>query len=56
MLKHYPEAILDFDRAIQLNPAYANAYGNRSAARRAVGDRAGADADQAKLRELSNPR
>ncbi len=31
---------------------YANAYTNRSSAKRAAGDKAGADADQAKAREF----
>ena len=42
----------DFDQAITLNPTYGNAYTNRSSARRASGDIKGADADQAKAREL----
>ena len=51
-LRRYKEAIADFDQALKLNSSYTNAYTNRAAARRAAGDKAGADADMAKVREL----
>ncbi len=54
-LKRYSEAVADLDQAIKLNAYYANAYQNRSAARRALGDKAGADADVAKAKELLTP-
>ena len=44
-------AIADYDRAIQLNPAFADAYNNRGAAFRGKGDLDRAIADyQAALR------
>ena len=32
LLKDYPKAVKDLDEAIRLNPQYANAFQNRSAA------------------------
>ena len=51
-LKEYKRAITDFDQAIRLDPLYGNAYHNRGVARRASGDREGAEADLAKEREF----
>ncbi len=48
-------AIADFDRAIAINPRFAEAYGNRGIVRRACGDDAGALADVRRAIEL-NPR
>jgi tetratricopeptide (TPR) repeat protein len=45
-------AIKDFDRAIELNPKYANAYRNRAAARKAAGDLQGAAADLERAKQL----
>jgi len=40
-LKQYAKALADFDQAIRLNRSYLNAYINRSATRRAAGDKPG---------------
>ena len=52
-LKHFTEAIADFDNAIRLDPNYVNAYQNRAAARGGLGDKAGSEADLEKSRQLS---
>jgi tetratricopeptide (TPR) repeat protein len=51
-LRRYQDAIEDCSQAIKLNPAYANAYLNRSVAKRAMGDIAGARDDQRHASEL----
>jgi serine/threonine protein kinase len=50
--KDYQKAISDFTEAIRLKPALDQAYKNRAAARKALGDKAGADADLNQAREL----
>ena len=44
-LRDYKRAIADLDEALRLDPRYSNAYRNRAAARRALGDKAGAEED-----------
>jgi len=51
-LKRFGEALADLDQALNLNPSYINAYQNRSVVRRLLGNRAGADADLVKAKEL----
>jgi tetratricopeptide (TPR) repeat protein len=46
-------ALADFNAAILLAPRYANAYRNRAALRRLLGDIRGADQDAEAARELS---
>src|SRR5438270_10534265 len=50
--RDWPAAIAAFDRAIQLNPAYAEAHANRGAAKNANGDPHGALDDLTKASEL----
>jgi len=52
LLHDHASAIQDFDRAIELNPKYANAYRNRGAARKAAGDVNGAAADLERAKQL----
>ena len=56
LLRQVPEALADFNEAIRINPGYVNAYQNRATARRLSGDKAGADADDARFAELSKPK
>lgn len=49
-------AIEDFTAAIKLDPNYANAYRNRAAARRLIGDEAGATADHDREQQLLKSR
>ena len=44
-LKNYPVAIANFDRAIELNPDFTNAYSNRGVTKNYLQDWAGAQAD-----------
>ena len=50
--KEYQKAISDFTEAIRLNPALDQPYQNRAAARKALGDTAGANADLERARAL----
>jgi hypothetical protein len=52
-MQDWPHALEDLDAAIRLDPNYTNAYMNRVVARKHSGDTAGAEADQAKVRELT---
>ena len=49
-------AIEDFTAAIKLDPKYANAYRNRGAARKLIGDEQGAAADLAMEQQLMGER
>jgi tetratricopeptide (TPR) repeat protein len=49
----YQRAIADYDSAIEDNPKFAQAFQNRAIAKRHLGDNGGADADDAKAKQLS---
>jgi hypothetical protein len=51
MLHDWTGAIEDLSQAILLNPGYGDAYKIRAIAKRAIGDKAGADADAEKSRQ-----
>jgi tetratricopeptide (TPR) repeat protein len=50
--KEYQKAISDFTMAIQLRPKFVQPYENRAAAKKALGDIAGHDADLSLARGL----
>jgi Flp pilus assembly protein TadD len=52
-LRDYKNAIADCDQAIRIDTQYVNAYINRASARRASGDKTGAEADLLKARQFS---
>ena len=52
LARQYKQAIADFDEAIRLNPKYVNAIRNRANSKRAAGDKAGSDADNALAAQL----
>ena len=52
-LRDYKNALADCDQALRIDPKYVNAYINRAAVRRVSGDKAGAEADLLKSRQLS---
>jgi len=54
--RDYPEAIRNFDAAIGIRSKFAPAYENRAKAKRALGDRAGVQADFRKAEELKASR
>jgi Flp pilus assembly protein TadD len=43
--KEYEKAVADFTEAIRLRPTYDQPYKNRAAAKKALGDTAGANED-----------
>jgi tetratricopeptide (TPR) repeat protein len=52
MLRDWARAIEDLDKAILLNPRYANAYQIRAIAKRSIGDAPGAAADSERSQQL----
>ena len=50
--RNYTEAIHDFDAALVINPRFAQAYGNRARAKRALRNITGAEEDLKKFEEL----
>lgn len=51
-LNTYKEALLDFNRAIDLEPDFAEAYYNRGVLKNSMGDKKGAAADFLKAEKL----
>ena len=50
--KAYENAVADFNQAIKLNPELEQAYRNRASGKRALGDKAGAEADLSQAKTL----
>ena len=55
-MKRYREAVEALDKAIALKPDYENAYRNRSAVKRHMGDLAGAEQDRRRMERLVGAR
>jgi tetratricopeptide (TPR) repeat protein len=51
---NYRKALEDLDAAAEVLPKYANVYDVRAKARRALGNEAGAKADEKKAQDLLN--